>query len=107
MDSQQVAILERQHQELVERSDITGRNDLKINDGFFGLGFHDPGRMGLGARIDYSELLVSDLTKVRNEYRITGFSMIFNKYVTNKMTLGLFDQPQPPEFDNRPVDGSY
>jgi len=25
----------------------------------------------------------------------------------NKMTLGLFDQPRPPEFDNRPADASY
>ena len=25
----------------------------------------------------------------------------------NKMTLGLFDRPRPPEFDNRPADGSY
>ena len=25
----------------------------------------------------------------------------------NRMTLGLFDQPSPPEFDNRPANGSY
>jgi outer membrane protein assembly factor BamD len=25
----------------------------------------------------------------------------------NSMTLGLFDQPRPPNFDNRPSDGSY
>ena len=25
----------------------------------------------------------------------------------NKLTLGLFDQPRPPAFDNRPADGSY
>ncbi|MGD8957782.1 MAG: hypothetical protein PVJ03_10640, partial [Chromatiaceae bacterium] len=24
----------------------------------------------------------------------------------NQMTFGLFDQPRPPEFDNRPSDGS-
>jgi outer membrane protein assembly factor BamD len=27
--------------------------------------------------------------------------------VINKMTLGLFDQPRPPEFDNRPKDSPY
>ena len=77
------------HQELVERSDITAKNDLKINDGFFGLGFHDPGRGGVGARVDYSELSASDLTKDRNEYRVSGFALTVNKYFTKRLTLGI------------------
>jgi len=77
------------HDEYLETSPITSGNDIKTNDGAFLMGFHRPGRLGVGGQLDYSEALTRDATRVRRDYRVTGFGLTANKYVFPRLSLGV------------------
>jgi hypothetical protein len=78
------------HQELVERkSGLTAENDVRLNDGSLLLGFHDPGRIGVGGRLDFSEVSARDVTQTREQYEVVGFSMIISKYMSRWLATGV------------------
>jgi hypothetical protein len=78
------------HQEFAGGNPSLIRNDIKINDGTFGIGYHKPGSMGIGGIIDYAEAQSQDLSQLRNSYNVVGFSLIANKFLFPKLSAGLF-----------------
>jgi hypothetical protein len=76
------------HKELTERDARSTGNDVKINDGSLLIGYHAPGDMGVGGRIDYAKVQALDVVDERDDFTVTGLVLIGSRYFTDKLTLG-------------------
>ncbi len=77
------------HKELAERDVRSTGDDIKINDGSLLIGYHHPGVMGVGGRIDYAKVQTLDLVDERNDFTVTGLALTGSRYFTDRLTLGL------------------
>ncbi len=76
------------HQEMVQHDLRTPGNNVKLNEGSVLIGYHSPLKMGLGGRIDYAKVGANNLARFHNDYNISGFDFVGNRYFTPKLSLG-------------------
>ncbi len=77
------------HKELSERDLRTPGDDVKINEGTILIGYHAPGNMGIGGRVDYAEVGAMNFTGERNDFTISGLRLQGNRYLTPRFSLGV------------------
>jgi len=77
------------HKELTERDARSTGDNVKINDGSVLIGFHHPGVMGVGGRIDYAKIQTLSVLDTRNDFTVTGLVLTGSRYFTDKLTLGV------------------
>ena len=77
------------HAEFEEGTTSRFRNDVKVNDGTFILGYHVPKRYGFGGALDYVEAKTLDAFSNTNTLDVVGLELIGNLYLLEKLSLGL------------------
>ena len=76
------------HDEFVDRSLTSTRDDLNFNTGFLELGYRRPGKIGVGGRLIYSELDARIVEAASTSYQLSGFSLFINKYFGQNVSVG-------------------
>lgn len=77
------------HQELLERDPVLSGNDIRLNNGIFLLGYHAPGRLGVGGKLDLAEVQARDETASRQKYDVVGVNLTVSKYLFKWLTAGI------------------
>ena len=77
------------HAEFEEGTTSRVRNDVKVNDGTFILGYHVPKRYGFGGALDYTEAKTLDAFSNSNALDVVGLELIANVYLLEKLSLGV------------------
>jgi hypothetical protein len=78
-----------EHEEFVERDAFTNGDDIRSNEGVFRIGYHEPGHIGVGGEIVYSEVDTEDFGPTTNDYRVSGFSLVANYYLLRTVSAGV------------------
>lgn len=77
------------HQELLERDPTLPRNDLRLNNGAFLLGYHAPGKLGVGGKINFAQVQARDATAARQKYDVVGLNLTISKYLFKWLAAGV------------------
>ncbi|NNF07580.1 MAG: hypothetical protein HKN21_12530, partial [Candidatus Eisenbacteria bacterium] len=76
------------HAEFAERDRRLSGNDLSINDGTVRGGFYSRDKIGVGAQLDYAEVSTNSFSRVADSFRLSGFRVDGNTYLSEKLSLG-------------------
>ena len=77
------------HNELVERSQSTDQQDVRMNDGTLLVAYHSPGKMGMGGQVDYAEADTGFPFAERNSYKLSGLELLISKYLFRNLSAGV------------------
>jgi hypothetical protein len=77
------------HQELLERDALLSGNDVRLNSGAFLLGYHAPGKLGVGGKINFAQVQARDASTDRQKYDVVGLNLTISKYLFRWLAAGV------------------